>query len=66
MECGAFDGETDSNSLSFERDRQWDGLLIEPDPIHFTTLTTKNRKSFTINTCLSLTPHPSLVRQKAI
>ena len=32
VECGGFDGETSSNSLFFEKDRNWTGLLIEADP----------------------------------
>ena len=58
VECGAFDGEIESNSLFFERERAWNGLLIEADPNQYTTLKGKNRKAFTSNTCLSTVPYP--------
>lgn len=32
VEAGAIDGFVDSNSLFFERERGWRGLLIEPNP----------------------------------
>lgn len=53
LECGAYDGETDSNSLFFERERNWTGLLIEPDPITFTHLLSKNRHAYALNACIS-------------
>ena len=58
VECGAFNGEIESNSLFFERERAWKGLLIEADPNHYTALKGKNRKAFTSNTCLSTVPYP--------
>ena len=61
MECGAFDGETSSNSLHFERDRSWGGVLIEADPLFYAILKKKNRKAFSINACLSVTPYPTEV-----
>ncbi|GAB4528178.1 MAG: hypothetical protein Tsb0019_30140 [Roseibium sp.] len=35
LELGGFDGITGSNSLFFERDLGWTGLLIEPSPTRF-------------------------------
>jgi len=32
VECGAADGESFSNSLFFELERNWTGLLIEANP----------------------------------
>ena len=61
VECGAFDGEKESNSLFFERDLAWNGLLIEADPHHYKTLKGKHRKAFTSNTCLSTVSYPVLV-----
>ena len=58
VECGAFNGEIESNSLFFERERAWKGLLIEADPNQYTALKGKNRKAFTSNTCLSTVPYP--------
>lgn len=44
VECGAHDGEFNSNSLFFEMERNWTGLLIEPDPTAYEKLLQKNRK----------------------
>ena len=38
VEFGALDGVQDSNSLYFERERGWHGLLIEANPITFESL----------------------------
>ena len=62
MECGAFDGEKHSNTLFFERERKWTGLLIEADPVYYRHLEHKKRKAFSINACLSVEPYPSEVR----
>ena len=62
VECGGFDGEQSSNSLLFEKDRNWTGLLIEADPGLYKTLKTKNRKAFTVNACLNTEPYPAVVR----
>ena len=32
IECGAYDGEIQSNTLTLERDLGWEGLLVEGDP----------------------------------
>ena len=61
MECGAFDGETSSNSLHFEKYRDWGGVLIEADPLFYAMMKKKNRKAFSINACLSVTPYPTEV-----
>ncbi|CAC5412229.1 unnamed protein product [Mytilus coruscus] len=58
VECGALDGETRSNSLIFERTRNWNGLLVEADPSNYELVKKKNRKAFTINACLSIYPYP--------
>ena len=44
VECGAVDGETISNSLFFELERDWTGLLIEANPAYYSKLLAKNRK----------------------
>ena len=62
VECGGYDGETASNTLLFEKTRKWTGLLIEPDPTQYNALKTKNRKAFSVNSCLSLEPYPASVR----
>ena len=38
IECGAFDGEGRSNTLTLERDHGWEGLLVEADPTSIDTL----------------------------
>jgi len=44
IECGAWDGEELSNTILFERKRQWKGLLIEPNVEGFASLRTKKQK----------------------
>lgn len=38
IECGAYDGQRLSNSLTLERDLGWEGLLAEADPTSISTL----------------------------
>lgn len=45
-EAGAMDGVTHSNSLFFERQRDWTGLLIEPNPL-MSDIPSHNRTSAT-------------------
>ncbi len=61
MECGALDGERSSNSIYFEQRRGWTGLLIEMDPSWYKQIQGKNRKSYTINACISPYQHPTKV-----
>jgi hypothetical protein len=61
IESGAFDGEYLSNSLFFERFRNWTGLLVEPNPFQFKRLMNKNRKAYAINACLSEKNYSSVV-----
>ena len=56
IEAGAYDGEVYSNTLKFEMELNWTGLLVEPNPDVFEELLTKNRKSYAIKTCLSTKP----------
>ena len=63
VECRAFTGEDRSNSLFLESTRKWTGLLIEADPELYAQLRYKNRKSFTVNACLSPEPHPVMVSE---
>jgi hypothetical protein len=48
-----------------ERVLDWTGILIEPSPENFRNLTTKNRKSFVLNVCLSPKPYPIRVEFNA-
>ncbi|KAK7055033.1 hypothetical protein SK128_024957 [Halocaridina rubra] len=61
IECGALDGEVRSNTLFFEKEREWQGLLIEADPKNFEQLVYKRRKAYISPACLSPTSYPSSV-----
>lgn len=53
IEAGSVDSETFSNTLYFEINHGWTGLLVEPMPIHFTVGLEKHRKAYSIQTCFS-------------
>ncbi|XP_018007683.1 uncharacterized protein LOC108665442 [Hyalella azteca] len=53
LEAGGYNGEDLSNSLYLERELGWSGLLVEPDPWNFWSLTKRNRKARALNACLS-------------
>jgi FkbM family methyltransferase len=53
IEAGAWDGEGLSNTLFFELERNWTGLLIEPTPSLFKQILAKNRNVFAINACIA-------------
>ncbi|XP_066939175.1 protein Star-like [Macrobrachium rosenbergii] len=57
IEAGALDGEYLSNTLYFERELGWRGLLIEPHPEAYKQLRQKHRNAFSMNVALSTTPH---------
>ncbi|XP_013412928.1 uncharacterized protein LOC106175455 [Lingula anatina] len=61
VESGAFDGEGHSNTLFFEISRDWEGLLVEPNPWSFQMLLNKNRKTYVANTCLATGRSPAMV-----
>jgi len=66
IECGALDGELRSNTLYFERNKKWSGLLIEADPANFDSLLMKRRKCWMSNSCMSTKSYPMMViRQKS-
>ena len=54
IEAGAFDGQVFSNTLLLEMNYNWTGLLIEPNPKAFQELLAKNRKSYAMESCLSV------------
>ncbi len=58
LEAGAYDGETYSNSLYFEKYLNWTGLLVEPDYANIKRLRGKNRKAWTLNGCIDGTRNP--------
>jgi len=61
IECGAADGNRLSNSLFFERERNWTGILIEPNPGYFAAMLNTNRRAYFLNACLSTKRKPMTV-----
>jgi len=61
MECGALDGEQLSNSLLFEIQFGWQGLLIEAIPEAYENLKNKHRRAYSINAALSRKAYPTVV-----
>ncbi|XP_066966400.1 protein Star-like [Macrobrachium rosenbergii] len=61
VEVGAADGESLSNSIFFEKELGWRGLLIEATPGYFKVLQTKNRKAYSIHAALALSTYASEV-----
>merc|ERR1719458_2230220 len=62
MECGALDGEHLSNSLLFEIQFGWQGLLIEAVPEAYENLKNKHRRAYSINAALSREAYPTVVK----
>ena len=60
VDCGAARGEPLSNTLFLERERGWNGMLIEANPYLFQEMLTKNRRAYQVNACLS--PNNSTAR----
>ncbi|XP_050695162.1 uncharacterized protein LOC126984974 [Eriocheir sinensis] len=58
VEAGALDGEYLSNTLWLERNLNWTGLLVEPDEENYKMVTSKHRRAWTSNTCLSSEAFP--------
>ncbi|KAK4315180.1 hypothetical protein Pmani_013578 [Petrolisthes manimaculis] len=61
VEAGALDGEYLSNTLYLERNKNWTGLLVEPDAEMFKYMLEKNRKAWASHSCLATTNYPSKV-----
>lgn len=53
IEAGAYDGETFSNTLFFELNRNWTGILIEPVPSFFHSVLSKKRNCYALNACIA-------------
>lgn len=58
IEAGALEGERASNTLLLEQELGWIGLLVEPVTVNYRELSSKHRKAWTSNTCLSPEPFP--------
>ena len=61
IESGAYDGEIFSNTLFFEIERNFNGILVEPNQLDYPKLLEKHRRVTSINACYSMTPLPTLV-----
>ncbi len=54
LEIGAYNGLSESVSLRFEKELNWKGILIEPNPVHFKFLKRNRPKNLCLNfICLS-------------
>ncbi|KAL7640997.1 UNVERIFIED_CONTAM: hypothetical protein RMT77_008134 [Armadillidium vulgare] len=53
VEAGALDGEVGSNTLWLEYNKNWTGLLIEPNRESCNVLRLKNRKAWSSCSCIS-------------
>jgi FkbM family methyltransferase len=64
VEIGANDGISYSNTLYFERKKNWSGILVEPDKHNFRLLTKNRRKSnkFFNCACVSLEFKESFIK----
>ena len=66
IEAGAYDGESVSNTLFLEMERNWTGLLVEANPDNFRLLQSRNRNVSCIETCLSRQTYPEVVDFDAV
>jgi len=64
VELGANDGVTQSNSLYFEKHRNWSGLLVEPSPHNFLKCSENRspRNHILCAACVSFDYKPEFVR----
>jgi len=62
LEAGAFDGELNSDSLYFEMNHGWTGLLVEPHPYAIEEIKERNRNATVIQTCLATEKKPQMVK----
>ena len=53
IECGAFDGETESSCKFFEESLGWSGINVEPSPVIFPQLLKNRPDSTNVNVALS-------------
>jgi hypothetical protein len=62
IESGAADGEKFSNTLLFELNYNWTGLLVEANPLSYQKLLSKNRRVVSVGGCLSPAQHSQKVQ----
>ena len=60
IEAGADNFETHTNTLLFETEHNWSGLLVEPHPISYKLGLTKHRKAWASPACLATKPRPHM------
>jgi len=53
IEIGGYDGELHSNSLFFEKNRNWSGLLVEANPYTYKQMVARDRKCGMVHACIS-------------
>ena len=58
VECGAFDGETASNTLELEYFYDWKGVLVEPNPFYYSQVRMSPYMLHKTNIINSLPPPP--------
>ena len=61
LEAGSHDSETNSDSLYWEVEHGWSGLLVEPHPLAHTFGLSRQRKASSIQTCLSTEPAATIM-----
>ncbi|XP_018010168.1 uncharacterized protein LOC108667636 [Hyalella azteca] len=64
VESGGYTGEVVSNTLFFEIQRNWTGILIEPNPRNFKKLLSRNRKVHSANACIGETKAAAKPRRR--
>lgn len=62
LEAGAYDGETYSNSLRFEKHLNWSGVMVEPDMGNIRTFRSKKRKCSLVRGCIGTAERPQKVQ----
>ena len=58
IEAGSSDGEIGSNTLYFELQHNWSGLLVEAHPNFFMQSLDKHRNATLVNSCLGIRDKP--------
>ena len=53
IESGGYNGEDHSNSVFFELERKWTGILIEPLPSFYRQILARNRNIYVLNACIA-------------
>lgn len=60
VEVGGYDGESHSNTLFFEKERGWQGILIEANPYTFELMKAKDRSCWMAHACIRSQNHSQL------